>query len=90
MDSNYAMAMALRRPNEQSFSVATGLMPRAVLLAGLALVAACTSAQSQIQAAGAADEAIGANVVADSDRAAAGIAKQLSLSALFARQGWTS
>jgi hypothetical protein len=35
-----------------------------------------------------ADEAIGATVVADADRAAAGIAKQLS--ALFAREGWTS
>jgi hypothetical protein len=35
-----------------------------------------------------ADEAIGANVVADADRAAKGIAKQLS--ALFAREGWTS
>jgi hypothetical protein len=35
-----------------------------------------------------ADEAIGANVVADADRAAKGIAKQLS--ALFAQQGWTS
>lgn len=35
-----------------------------------------------------ADEAIGANVVADADRAAAGIAKQLS--ALFAQEGWTS
>jgi hypothetical protein len=33
-----------------------------------------------------ADEAIGAAVVADADRAAAGIAKQLS--ALFAQQGW--
>jgi hypothetical protein len=33
-----------------------------------------------------ADEAIGATVVADADRAAAGIAKQLS--ALFAQQGW--
>jgi len=35
-----------------------------------------------------ADEAIGANVVADADRAAKGIAKQLS--ALFAQEGWTS
>jgi Domain of unknown function (DUF4410) len=35
-----------------------------------------------------ADEAVGANVVADADRAAKGIAKQLS--ALFAQQGWTS
>jgi hypothetical protein len=35
-----------------------------------------------------ADEAIGANVVADADRASKGIAKQLS--ALFAREGWTS
>ena len=35
-----------------------------------------------------ADEAIGADVVADADRAAKGIAKQLS--ALFAREGWTS
>jgi hypothetical protein len=35
-----------------------------------------------------ADEALGANVVADADRTAAGIAKQLS--ALFAQQGWTS
>jgi hypothetical protein len=35
-----------------------------------------------------ADEAIGANVVADADRAAKGIAKQLS--ALFAKEGWTS
>jgi Domain of unknown function (DUF4410) len=35
-----------------------------------------------------ADEAIGANVVADADRAAKGIAKQLS--AMFAREGWTS
>ena len=34
-----------------------------------------------------ADEAIGANVVADADRASKGIAKQLS--ALFAREGWT-
>jgi hypothetical protein len=33
-----------------------------------------------------ADEAIGANVVADADRSAKGIAKQLS--ALFAQQGW--
>jgi Domain of unknown function (DUF4410) len=33
-----------------------------------------------------ADEALGANVVADADRAAAGIAKQLS--ALFAQEGW--
>jgi Domain of unknown function (DUF4410) len=35
-----------------------------------------------------ASEAIGANVIADADRAAKGIAKQLS--ALFAGQGWTS
>ena len=35
-----------------------------------------------------ADEAIGANVVADADRASKGIAKQLS--ALFAQEGWTS
>jgi Domain of unknown function (DUF4410) len=35
-----------------------------------------------------ADEAIGANVVADADRAAKGIAKQLS--AMFAKEGWTS
>jgi hypothetical protein len=35
-----------------------------------------------------ADEAIGADVVADADRAAKGIAKQLS--ALFAKEGWTS
>ena len=35
-----------------------------------------------------ADEALGANVVADADRAAKGIAKQLA--ALFAREGWTS
>ena len=35
-----------------------------------------------------ADEAVGANVVADADRAAKGIAKPLS--ALFAQQGWTS
>jgi hypothetical protein len=35
-----------------------------------------------------ADEAIGANVVADADRASKGIAKQLS--ALFAKEGWTS
>ena len=35
-----------------------------------------------------ADEAIGADVVADADRASKGIAKQLS--ALFAREGWTS
>ena len=35
-----------------------------------------------------ADEAIGADVVADADRAAKGIAKQLS--ALFAQEGWTS
>ena len=35
-----------------------------------------------------ADEAIGANVVADADRSAKGIAKQLS--ALFAKEGWTS
>ena len=35
-----------------------------------------------------ADEAIGADVVADADRAAKGIAKQLS--GLFAREGWTS
>jgi hypothetical protein len=35
-----------------------------------------------------ADEAIGANVVADVDRSAKGIAKQLS--ALFAKEGWTS
>jgi hypothetical protein len=34
------------------------------------------------------DEAIGANVVGDADRAAKGIAKQLS--ALFAKEGWTS
>jgi hypothetical protein len=34
------------------------------------------------------DEAIGANVVADADRASKGIAKQLS--ALFAQAGWTS
>ena len=33
-----------------------------------------------------ADEAIGANVVADADRAAKGIAKQLS--SLFTQQGW--
>jgi hypothetical protein len=33
-------------------------------------------------------ESMGANVVADADRAAKGIAKQLSI--LFARQGWTS
>jgi hypothetical protein len=35
-----------------------------------------------------ASEAAGANVVADADRAAKGIAKQLS--ALFAREGWTT
>jgi hypothetical protein len=35
-----------------------------------------------------ADEVIGADVVADADRAAKGIAKQLS--ALFAKEGWTS
>jgi Domain of unknown function (DUF4410) len=35
-----------------------------------------------------ADEALGTDVVADADRAAAGIAKQLS--ALFAREGWTT
>jgi hypothetical protein len=35
-----------------------------------------------------ADEALGANVVADADRAAAGIAKQLST--LFAQQDWTT
>ena len=35
-----------------------------------------------------ADETIGTTVVADADRAAAGIGKQLS--ALFAQQGWTS
>jgi hypothetical protein len=33
-------------------------------------------------------EAVGADVVADADRAAKGIAKQLS--ALFAQEGWTS
>jgi hypothetical protein len=36
---------------------------------------------------GAASEAFGANVVADSDRAASGIAKQLS--AIFGEQHWT-
>ena len=35
-----------------------------------------------------ASEAVGTNVVADADRAAKGIAKQLS--ALFAREGWTT
>jgi hypothetical protein len=35
-----------------------------------------------------ADEALGADVVADADRSAKGIAKQLS--ALFAKEGWTS
>ena len=35
-----------------------------------------------------ADEALGANVVADADRASKGIAKQLS--ALFGKEGWTS
>jgi hypothetical protein len=35
-----------------------------------------------------ADEALGANVVADADRASKGIAKQLS--ALFAKEGWMS
>jgi hypothetical protein len=35
-----------------------------------------------------ADEALGTDVVADADRAAAGIAKQLS--ALFGREGWTT
>ena len=35
-----------------------------------------------------ASEAVGTNVVADADRAAKGIAKQLST--LFAREGWTS
>jgi hypothetical protein len=35
-----------------------------------------------------ADEALGANVVADADRSAKGIAKQLS--ALFGKEGWTS
>ena len=35
-----------------------------------------------------ADEALGTNVVADADRSAKGIAKQLS--ALFAKEGWTS
>ena len=35
-----------------------------------------------------ADEAVGADVVADADRSAKGIAKQLA--ALFAKQGWTS
>ena len=35
-----------------------------------------------------ADESLGTDVVADADRAAKGIAKQLS--ALFAEEGWTS
>jgi Domain of unknown function (DUF4410) len=35
-----------------------------------------------------ADEAVGANVVADADRASKGIAKQLS--AMFAQEGWTT
>ena len=35
-----------------------------------------------------ADEALGTNVVADANRAAKGIAKQLS--ALFGKEGWTS
>ena len=35
-----------------------------------------------------ADEALGTSVVADSDRAAKGIAKQLAT--FFAKQGWTN
>ena len=52
-------------------------------LAGHLLVATAVSGGIHV-----ADEAIGANVVADADRAAKGIAKQLA--ALFAQEGWTS
>ena len=52
-------------------------------LAGHLVVATAVSGGLHV-----ADEAIGANVVADADRAAKGIAKQLS--ALFAQEGWTS
>jgi hypothetical protein len=52
-------------------------------LAGHLLVSTAVSGGVHV-----ASEAVGADVVADADRAAKGIAKQLS--ALFARQGWTT
>ena len=51
-------------------------------LAGHLLTATLVSGSLQV-----ADEAVGASVVADADRAAKGIAKQLA--SFFAEQGWT-
>jgi Domain of unknown function (DUF4410) len=85
----YEVTAAGRRPmDEIEVDAKSGLKPGmaetmgAGALTGHLLVSAAAGAGL-----GAASEAFGANVVADSDRAASGIAKRLS--ALFGEQHWT-
>lgn len=67
----------------------SGLQPGMAEMMGVGALAghlvASTVVSGGLQAA---DESLGASVVADSDRAAKGIAKQLA--AFFAKQGWTN